>query len=335
MRHYVVAGILVIITTFLTYFGLTAGSGLMPAQASVQAVFVDRLWNWDLATISFLFAIIMVPLVYSLIVFRRRKGDTSDAKHEEGNVKLEVTWTIIPLILVTVYAYLGAFTLGETRTADPNALVINVTAHQWDWTFQYPEGFSSNELHLPVNRQVLLKMTSLDVIHSFWVVEFRIKQDIVPGRTTELRITPTVLGNYTVRCSELCGLRHAYMERPAIVMTQADYAAWAQQQAAAYAQLLQQGGPVAGQAIVAQEGCGGCHSIDGTKMTGPTWRGLYQSKVPLSDGRTVTADEAYLTESIKDPNAKIVAGFPANVMPQFGLSDQQIAAIVSYIETLK
>ncbi len=334
MRHIVIVGILVILTSFLTYFGLTA-LGLMPVAASVQAGYVDQLWNWDLIPLCFLFSIIMVPLVYSMIVFRRRKGETGDGKYDEGNQTLEVTWTIIPLLLVTVYAYLGAYTLGKTRTADPNALVINVTAHQWDWSFQYPEGFSSNELHLPVGRQVLLEMTSLDVIHSFWVPEFRIKQDVVPGRTTELRITPDRLGNYTVRCSELCGLRHAYMERPVMVTSLQDFSAWSQQQSKAYAALLAKGGPDAGKAIVAQEGCGGCHSIDGTKMTGPTWKGLFMSQVPLSDGRTVTANQAYITESIKDPNAKIVLGFPANVMPHFDLTDQQIADIVSYIETLK
>ncbi len=335
MRHIVIAGILVILTSILTYMVLTVGGGLMPAEASVQSVYVDQLWNWDLATLSFLFALIMVPLVYSLIVFRRRKGETGDGKYDEGNHTLEVTWTVIPLVLVTVYAYLGAYILGKTRIPDPNPLVVKVTAHQWDWAFQYPEGFTTNELHLPVNRQVLLEMTSLDVIHDFWVPQFRIKEDIVPGRTTELRITPTVLGNYQVMCSELCGLRHAYMVRPVIVTSAQDFTAWSQQQSKAYAAILAKGGPVAGQAIVAQEGCGGCHSIDGTKMTGPTWRGLYQSQVPLSDGRTVTADQAYLTESIKDPNAKIVAGFPANVMPHFDLTDQQIADIVAYIETLK
>jgi cytochrome c oxidase subunit 2 len=334
MRHLVIAGILVILTSFLTYFGLTA-LGLMPVSASVQAGYVDQLWNWDLIPLCFLFSIIMVPMVYSLIVFRRRKGETGDGKYDEGNQTLEVTWTIIPLLLVTVYAYLGAYTLGKTRIADPNALVINVTAHQWDWSFQYPEGFTSNELHLPVNRQVLLKMSSLDVIHSFWVPEFRIKQDVVPGRDTELRITPTVMGNYTVRCAELCGLRHAYMERPVMVTSLQDFSAWSEQQATAYAALIAKGGPDAGKAIVAQEGCGGCHSIDGTKMTGPTWKGLFMSQVPLSDGKTVVANQAYLTESIKDPNAKIVSGFPANVMPHFDLTDQQIAAIVSYIETLK
>ena len=218
---------------------------------------------------------------------------------------------------------------------DPNALVVQVTAHQWDWSFQYPEGFSSTELHLPINKQVLFKMQSLDVIHSFWVPEFRLKQDVLPGRITELRITPILLGNYKVRCAELCGLRHAYMERPVVVTSQTDYDAWAKQQAAAYAALLAKGGPEAGQAFVAQNGCGGCHSIDGSRLTGPTWRGLFGSQVKLADGRTVTADEAYLIELIHDPNAKVVQGFPAGVMPKFPLSDQQIKSIVAYIETLK
>jgi cytochrome c oxidase subunit 2 len=334
MRHYVIAGILVIPTTIVTYFGLMA-SHVMPVEASAQSLIVDQMWNWDMMAISFLFAIIMVPLVYSLIVFHRRKGDTSDAKHEEGNSTLEITWTIIPLLLVTVYAYLGAYTLGETRTADPNAMVINVTAHQWAWSFDYPEGFTSTELHLPLNRQVLFKMSSLDVIHSFWVPEFRLKQDVLPGRVTELRITPVILGNYKVRCAELCGTSHAYMEAPVVVTSQADYDAWAKQQTIAEAALLAKGGPEAGKVFVTQSGCGGCHSIDGSRLTGPTWRGLFGSQVKLSDGRTVTANEAYLIESIHDPNAKVVAGFPANVMPKFSLTDQQIQAIVSYIETLK
>lgn len=334
MRHFVIVAVFVIPVSVLTYFGIQA-SHLMPVEGSAQSLIVDQVWNWDMMALSFLFAIIVVPLAYSLIVFRRRKGETGDGKHEEGNARLEIAWTIIPLILVTAYAYMGAYTLGETRLPEPNALVVDVTAHQWDWVFTYPEGFTSNELHLPVNRQVLLRMSSLDVIHSFWVPEFRIKQDVVPGRTTDLRITPVRLGQYKVYCAELCGTSHAYMQRPVIVATAAEYDAWARQQAAAEAALLAKGGPEAGKALVAQNGCGGCHSIDGSKLTGPTWRGLFGSTVHLDNGQTVSANEAYLTESIKDPNAKIVAGFPANVMPRFSLSDSQIKAIVSYIETLK
>ena len=307
----------------------------MPIEASLQSIPVDWMWNMDMGPIAFLFALIMVPLVYSLIVFRRRKGDTTDAEHIEGNTTLEITWTIIPLMIVIVYAYLGAYTLGETRVVDPNALVINVTAHQWDWSFSYPEGFTSNELHLPINKQVVLEMQSLDVIHSFWVPEFRIKQDVVPGHTTEYRITPDLLGNYTVRCAELCGTSHAYMERPVIVTSQSDYDTWVKQQAATEAALVAQGGPDAGKALVAQNGCGGCHSSDGSKLVGPTWRVLFGSQVKLADGSVVTADEAYLIESIAKPSAKVVDGFPDHVMPTFNLTDAQIKNIASYIETLK
>lgn len=334
MRHFVIVGVLTVVVGFLTYIGLTA-LGLMPVEASAQSLPIDWMWNLDVLAMAFLLAVVMVPLIYSLIVFRRRKGETGDGEHIADNQKLEITWTVIPLIIVFIYAYLGAYTLGETQVEDPNAMVVNVTAHQWDWSFTYPDGFTSNELHLPVNKQVLLKMQSLDVIHSFWVPEFRVKQDVIPGRVTEYRITPIKLGNYKVRCAELCGTSHSYMIRPVIVTSQADYDAWAKQQVAAMAALQAAGGPEAGKALVAQSGCGGCHSIDGSKLTGPTWQGLFGSQVKLADGTTVTADEAYLIESIKDPSAKVVAGFPDGIMPQFGLSDDQIKNIVSYIETLK
>jgi cytochrome c oxidase subunit 2 len=334
MRHFVIVAILIAVLTPLIYFGLDA-SHVMPIEASAQAIPVDWMWNMDMGVISFLFALVMVPLIYALIVFRRRKGEAGDAEPGTDSKTLEVTWTVIPLVLVTVFAYLGAYSLGETRVVAPNAMEIAVTAHQWDWSFTYPAGFTSNELHLPINRQVVLKMQSLDVIHSFWVPEFRIKQDVVPGRITDYRITPTLIGNYQVRCAELCGASHTYMIRPVIVSSAADYEAWVKDQTAAAAALLARGGPAAGQALVAQSGCAACHSLDGSKLTGPTWRGLFGSKVTLSDGTTVTADEAYLTESIVDPSAKVVQGFQAGIMPKFGLTDAQVQYIVAYLETLK
>ena len=334
MRHFVIVGVLTVLLGFATYFGLSA-LGLMPVEASAQSLPVDWMWNLDLIAMCFLLAVVIVPLFYSLIVFRRRKGETGDGEHFADNQKLEITWTVIPLLIVLVYAYLGSYTLGETEIQDPNATIINVTAHQWDWAFTYPQGFTSNELHLVVNKQVLLKMQSLDVIHSFWVPEFRIKQDVIPGRVEDYRITPIRLGNYKVRCAELCGAGHSYMIRPVIVTSQADYDTWAKQQEAAAAALQAAGGPEAGKALVAQSGCGGCHSIDGSRLTGPTWQGLFGSQVKLSDGKTVTADDAYLTESIKDPGAKVVAGFPDGIMPTFNLTDAQVKSIVSYIETLK
>ena len=143
---------------------------LMPVAASAQAVPIDWLWNLEVQTISFLFALIVVPLVYSLVVFRRKKGDTTDAEHIEGNTKLEIAWTIVPLFIVMIFAYLGAYSLAETLRADPQAMVVNVTASQWAWSFEYPDyGFVSQELYLPKDRQVLLRMQSKDVVHSFSV----------------------------------------------------------------------------------------------------------------------------------------------------------------------
>src|SRR5512144_609951 len=233
MRRYVFVGILIVVTTVLVYLGLQAAH-LMPVEASAQAVTIDSLWNLELAVLSFLFALIAVPAAYSLIVFRRKKGDTTDAEHMEGNTKLEITWTIFPLFLVMIFAYLGAVNLAETRRVDPEAMVVKVTARQWSWSFEYPAvngvSVTSDELHLVEGKQILLQMSSLDVIHSFWVPEFRVKQDVVPGRITELRVTPIKIGNYKVRCAELCGAGHYSMEKPVIVSSQADYEAWMAQQ---------------------------------------------------------------------------------------------------------
>ena len=336
-RHFVIVGILVIIMAVLTYIGLDS-AGLMPVEASAQAVDIDWMWNLEVVAISFLFSLIVVPLVYSLIVFRRKKGDTTDAEHMEGNTKLEITWTIIPLFVVLAYAYLGAVNLAETRRVDPEAAVVKVTGLQWSWTFEYPSvnGLSivSDELHLPVGKQVLLRMTSNDVIHSFWVPEFRVKQDLVPGRITELRITPTLEGNYKVRCAELCGTSHAFMEKPVIVSSQADYDAWIAKQAE-LAQQASQTPEGRGQALVAASGCAACHSINGAAGIGPTWFGLYEHQVELTDGSTVVADDAYIHESIKAPQAKIVRGLENQLMPNYGFSDEQIDDIVAYIKTLR
>jgi cytochrome c oxidase subunit 2 len=336
-RHFVIVGILVIVTTVLTYLGLNA-AGLMPVEASAQAVPIDWLWNLEMATISFLFSLIMVPLVYSLVVFRRRKGDTTDAEHMEGNTRLEIAWTIVPLFIVMAYAYLGAVNLAETRRVDPQASVVKVTGLQWSWTFEYPaiNGLTvvSDELHIPVGKQVLLRMTSNDVIHSFWVPEFRVKQDLVPGRITELRITPTLIGNYKVRCAELCGTSHAFMEKPVIVSSQEDFDAWMTEQLAK-AEEASQTPEGRGQALVAASGCAACHSTNGAAGIGPTWFNLFEHEVELTDGSVVTADEAYIHESIKAPQAKIVRGFENQLMPNYGFTDEQIDDIVAYIKTLR
>lgn len=336
MKHFIAVAFIVILTSILVYAGLSAAK-LLPVAAAIQAGPIDRLFHIEIIAISFLFSLIFVPLVYSLIVFRRKTGDTSDGQHIEGSTQLEIGWTIIPLFIVLGLAYLGSENLSEIKRVDPQAMTAGVTGFQWAWKFDYPDaGISSNELHLVVDRQVALRMTSPDVVHSFWVPEFRIKQDLVPGIETIYRITPNLIGDYKVRCAELCGTSHSYMEAPVIVQTQEEFDSWIKGQQEAYAAAEASGVPDAarGQRIYESSGCKACHSIDGSRLVGPSWRGLWGEGVVFEDGATLVADEAYITESIKNPNAKIVKGF-APGMPQFNLSDRQIADLIEFIKTLK
>jgi cytochrome c oxidase subunit 2 len=175
-------------------------------------------------------------------------------------------------------------------------------------------------------------MESPDVIHSFWVPEFRIKQDVVPGHLTEYRVTPSLVGEYKVRCAELCGTSHAYMESPVVVVEQAEFDRWAMEQQAQAAALDTP--EKRGEVLAANNACVVCHSTTGTEGIGPTWLGLAGSQVEMDDGSTVVADDAYLAESILDPQARIVKGFPPS-MPPFSFSADEVADIIAYIETLR
>ena len=333
MRHFVIVGILIIVLTFLLILGLDAAN-LMPVGASAQASEIDWMWGLQEIAMSFLFSLIVVPMVYSLVVFKRRKGDTSDAEHIEGNTRLEIAWTIVPLILVVAFSVLGAGNLANTIRPSSDAMVVRVRGFQWAWTFDYPEyGFSSTEMYVPVNRAINLKMESSDVIHSFWVPEFRVKQDVVPGRVTELRFTPILEGDYKVRCAELCGTAHYRMEQPVVVVDDAAFAAWVEEQKliAAEAAETPEG---RGQLLAQNNVCGACHSINGAAGIGPTWLGLFGREEEMEDGTVIVVDDAYLTESIKDPKAKIVHGFPPT-MPVFPLTDEEIDDIIAYIKTLR
>ncbi len=334
MKHFIIIAILVIASTFAIHAGLNS-IGLLPVQASAQAVTIDQLFGIYTWAIAFVFSLIMVIMLYSLVVFRRKKGETGEGTHFEGNNNLEIAWTVIPLIAVLYLAFLGARSLSETRRIDPSAMVVKVIAEQWSWQFQYPDYlFSSKDLYLPVGKQIDLQMTSLDVTHSFFVPEFRLKQDILPGRTVDLRITPSRIGNYTLTCSQLCGAHHTDMVANVVVVSQADFLAWTQQEIASAPK-----DPVLiGQQLASLFGCAVCHSIDGSKKVGPTWLHLYNSSVPLSDGTKVIADQTYLNNSIVNPNLQIVAGFSPNVMPATfaqALTQTQIQNLIAYIESLK
>jgi cytochrome c oxidase subunit II len=334
MKHFIINAILVIASTFAIHTGL-ASIGLLPRLASAQGVSIDKLFALYTWAIAFVFSLIMVPLFYSFIVFRRKKGETGEGVYMEGSSKLEIAWTVLPLMAVLYLAYLGAQSLSETRRVDPSAMVVKVIAEQWNWQFQYPDYlFASKALYLPVGQQVDLQMTSLDVTHSFFVPEFRLKQDILPGRSIDLRVTPTLIGHYKITCAQLCGKNHTEMTADLYVVSNTDFQAWARLQVANAPK-----DPVLiGEQLASLYGCSVCHSLDGSKKVGPTWLRLYNSSVTLADGSKVKADDNYLDISITDPNKQIVAGFSPNVMPATfaqALTKDQIQNLIAFIKSLK
>jgi cytochrome c oxidase subunit 2 len=335
MRHLIIAGVLVVIVTAVLLVGLNQ-TQILPDPAAAQAEPIDRMFKLEFQVIVFLFALIVVLMVYSILVFRRKKDDTTDAKHIEGNTRLEVFWTLIPLATVLVFAYLGSGSLAETMRVNPQALDVNVIATQWSWRFEYPElGVTSTELWLPVDQQVLLNMTSQDVIHSFWVPEFRVKQDILPGADLErqLRITPDKIGNYTLYCAEMCGRDHAVMSTEVKVISQADFDAWVAEQTVVSDDPVERG-----RVWSEQFGCNACHTLDGSEGVGPSWAGLYDENVTLTDGSTVVADHEYLYQAICDPASQIVEGFQPIMPPNYcedNITDDQIDDIIAFIESLK
>lgn len=338
--HLVIAGGLVIATTVLLIWGMQF-IRLLPPAASSQARPIDWLFNIEFQVIAFLFALIVVFMLYSIVVFRRKKGDETDAAHIEGSTRLEVAWTIAPLITVLFFAYLGGNSLAATVAPEPRPLRIEVIGRQWAWSFVYPElGIVSDKLYMPINQQALLLLRSEDVIHSFWVPEFRVKQDALPGGTDfvrPLRVTPIELGEYKVRCAEMCGLQHAFMESPVIVVSQDEFDAWAAKAAG-----LSEDPVERGQKWSTDFACISCHSLDGSRLVGPSWLDVCKTEAPLANGDVVPIDDEYLRESILNPDAKIVLGFPAGVMPkqfihpanQRPISEQQIDDLIIYMKSL-
>jgi cytochrome c oxidase subunit 2 len=202
----------------------------------------------------------------------------------------------------------------------PDEMVVKVIGRQWSWSFAYPEheDIVSADLVLPVNQPILLKMTSEDVLHAFWVPEFRVKQDLVPGMETTLRIEPNQTGEFKLRCAEICGLSHSDMLANVSVVTRGEFDAWVEENSdiPIFAELTPEERGEIWYGVENGFACVGCHSVNGNPGAGPTWLGVYGSEEALDDGSSVTVDDAYLRKSILDPNAQVVSGFAANVMPQ-------------------
>jgi len=288
---------------------------------------VDALFVFLVVLSTLMSVAIFTMILVFAIRFRKRPG--VQAEQIEGSTPLEITWSVVPLGIFMMIFVWGAVIYFQERTPPQGATEVYVVAKQWMWKLQHQEGQREiNQLHIPVGRDVKLIMTSQDVIHSFYVPAFRIKQDVLPGRYTTAWFHATKPGTYHLFCAEYCGTQHSGMIGQVVVMEPAQYQAWLS------------GGPATGtlaengQEIFQQLGCSTCHRSD-TQGRGPNLVGVFGKPVQLEDGRTVLADENYVRESILSPAAKVVAGFKP-IMPTFQgiVSEEQVNALVAYVKSL-
>src|ERR1700719_1200998 len=299
---------------------------LWPQQASTMAGHVDALYIFLLIVTGMMTLLIFTCLVFFAARFRHRPGVR--AEQIEGSTPLEITWSTIPFLVFMVIFAWGALVYFKERTPPADATEVYVVAKQWMWKLEHAEGQREiNELHVPVGRDVKMIMTSQDAIHSFYVPAFRMKQDVLPGRYTVAWFHAIKPGTYHLFCAEYCGTQHSGMIGSIVVMEPAQFEAWMSGGST---------GPLSasGEKIFAELGCVTCHRAE-SQGRGPNLQGIFGKPVQLEDGRTVTADENYIRESILDPGAKVVSGFKP-VMPTFqGLvSEEQLNALVAYVKSL-
>jgi cytochrome c oxidase subunit 2 len=299
---------------------------LWPERASTMAGNVDALFIFLLIVTGMVTLLIFTCLLYFAARYRYRAN--VPAEQIEGSTPLELTWSVIPLGVFLVIFVWGAVVYFKERTPPRDSTEVYVVAKQWMWKLEHAEGQREiNELHVPVGRDVKLIMTSQDVIHSFFVPAFRIKQDVLPGRYTTTWFRATKPGTYHLFCAEYCGTQHSGMIGSVVVLEPAQYETWMSGGST---------GPLSatGEKVFAELGCATCHRSD-AQGRGPNLQGLFGKPVRLQDGRTLVADENYIRESILDPGAKIVNGYKP-VMPTFQglLSEEQLNGLVAYLKSL-
>jgi cytochrome c oxidase subunit 2 len=311
-------------------------SFLMPEVAAERSVVVDNLFRFMLGVATVIFLLVEGALVYAVVRFRRREGDESDGKPTHGNNLLEFIWLLIPAIIVGVISVYSYNVLTEIERPADEPLVVEVVARQFVFEFVYPEyGVSSFDLYLPVDQPVEFQISSEDVIHSFWIPAFRLKRDATPGQISTAVVTPIELGQFPVRCAELCGPGHAAMQSTAVVVTQEDFQAW-----------LEAGGRVPVESVDGQptaaadpvdlfvgSGFGACHTLTDAGTAGIVGPALDEiSEVAASRVDGLTAEE-YMRQSIVEPGAYVVEGYGPTMPANFGttLSEDEINILVDYL----
>jgi cytochrome c oxidase subunit II len=309
----------------------------IPVAASNLASKVDGVLLLITLMSLVFFILITVLLVYFAIKYRRKNED-DETPYITGSEPLEIIWTVVPSVLLIVIFIYGYVVFKDIRTPPKDAIDIGVTAKQWLWTFDYYNGKKTiNELYVQQNRPVRLVMQSEDVIHDLFVPAFRMKQDVLPGRYVQEWFTPDKIGTYDIFCAEYCGTGHSAMRAKVVVLSPEAYALWEHGGKAGEGAGAAALPPAElGAKIYKEKGCNACHSIDGSILVGPSFKGIYGHTVELQDGSKITVDENYIRQSILEPQSQVVKGFQP-VMPSFKgiLSDDDISGVIAYIKTLK
>jgi cytochrome c oxidase subunit 2 len=311
-----------------------SGSLLMPPANSTIASEVDALFYFIFYTAIVLFVLVMSFTAYFVIKYRRR-GERELTSGVAHNTKLEILWTVIPTILVIIVFVWGFKTYLKMNIAPKDALEIKATGQKWFWTFDYPNGANTmNDLVVPVGKPVKLLMSSQDVIHSFFVPDFRVKMDVLPNRYTIIWFEALNVGEFDIFCTEYCGKGHSEMLGKVKVISEDHYAAWLKEAAVDIPEGMSL--EEAGKLLYKTKACATCHSIDGTPGVAPSFLGKFGSTEKLADESEVLVDENYVRESILNPQTNVVMGFQP-VMPTYQgvITDRQIDALISYLKSLK
>jgi cytochrome c oxidase subunit 2 len=306
---------------------------MLPRQAATNAADVDNLYMF-IVWLTIFFFFFNAGLIFYAVRRWRRRSAHDETPHITHNTKLEILWSVVPAIVVFIIFFWGFQGFIRSAVAPNEALEIVVTAKKWVWQFEYPDGTRSlNDLHVPVNTPVKLIMHSEDVIHSFFVPTFRRKADVLPNRYTEMWFNATEAGQHTVLCTEYCGKGHSDMLARIFIDSPADYETF-----------LREGDeqtrtmPLAelGKLVYENKGCATCHSLDGTRGQGPSFKGVFGRVERGADGKEFKADENYIRQSILYPQAVVVQGYEP-IMPTFQglLREREILAMIEFLKTQK
>jgi cytochrome c oxidase subunit 2 len=300
--------------------------------ASNLAEGVDKAFIF-IFSIAFFFIIgITAFMIWTVIHFSRKKG--KEPKQFSGSIKLEILWTTIPLAIVMTMFYYGWSGFAPMRKVPADAMVVQAIGRMWEWEFDYGNGIKSSDLVLPVNKSVRINLKSEDVNHSLFIPAFRVKEDVIPGYENYLWFIPTIVGEYEILCTEYCGLLHSGMLAKAKILEQADYDKWYNESGVA-AVVPESDGYL----LIRNTGCIACHSLDGSKLVGPSFKGLYGTERIVSAGGNqikVLADDKYIANSIYDPDSEVVLGYSKGLMKSYKelLKEEDIKTIAEYLKTL-